>query len=199
MQHDTCCGKVEKCWETLRKVAERVKKLIGDIIFDPAGNQVTVQGDVKLLEPRLARLLEELCAAGGEPVARDVLLAAVSTLPHAADDVLTQAISKLRQILGDDPKAPRFIKTVPRRGYALIAPIADYADSPKIAPSVPNKLPWMVAIGALILALLIFAYTAYRFSTREIEIEFHEKADQEFIEKESEGSGSVSENPDDQT
>lgn len=194
-----CLGKVEKCWETSRKVAERVKKLIGDIIFDPAGNQLTVQGDVRLLEPRLARLLEKLCAAGGEPVGRDVLLAAVSTLPHATDDVLTQAMSKLRQILGDDPKTPRFIKTVPRRGYALIAPVADYVSTPKVAPSAPNKLPWMVAIGALALALLIFAYTAYRFSTREIEIEFHEKADQEFIEKGSEDAGSAPANVDDQT
>ena len=40
------------------------------------------------------------------------------------DNALTQVVSELRQALGDDPAAPKFIQTVPRRGYRLcdIAP-----------------------------------------------------------------------------
>jgi Tol biopolymer transport system component len=39
------------------------------------------------------------------------------------DDVLTHAISELRKALKDDAREARFIETVPRRGYRLIAPV----------------------------------------------------------------------------
>ncbi len=37
------------------------------------------------------------------------------------DDALTYTISELRKALGDDAKAPRFIQTIPKKGYRLIA------------------------------------------------------------------------------
>jgi DNA-binding winged helix-turn-helix (wHTH) protein len=41
------------------------------------------------------------------------------------DNSLTKAVSKLRSVLGDDPDAPSFIKTVARRGYRFIAEVSD--------------------------------------------------------------------------
>ncbi|WP_262692855.1 winged helix-turn-helix domain-containing protein [Kordiimonas aestuarii] len=74
------------------------RKLIGEVVFDPNGNRLLVGRETRPLEPRLVRLLEELCAVGGEPVTREALLEAVSSLPYAGDEALTQAISKLRQV-----------------------------------------------------------------------------------------------------
>src|SRR6185369_6448116 len=37
------------------------------------------------------------------------------------DSVLKGAISDIRNALGDDPKQPRFIETIPRRGYRFVA------------------------------------------------------------------------------
>ncbi|TLY53333.1 MAG: hypothetical protein E6K53_01380 [Gammaproteobacteria bacterium] len=39
-------------------------------------------------------------------------------------DVLTQAIAELRRAFRDDAKLPRYIETVPRVGYRLLAPVA---------------------------------------------------------------------------
>ncbi|WP_417450122.1 winged helix-turn-helix domain-containing protein [Kordiimonas sp.] len=174
----------------MRELAGTDRKLIGEVVFDPARNELTVAGETKPLEPRLVRLLEELCAAGGAPVPREQLLASVSTLPYAGDEALTQAMSKLRQALGDDPRRPRYIKTIPRRGYALIATIADYheeQESPDgpvmLAGGKQHAIFWYSASAAIFLLAVFVGYLLYISRTSEIEIEFHEKSQQEFIEK----------------
>lgn len=97
---------------------------IGGVVFDPLRQEIIRDGSAQALEPRLVRLLEALCDAGGEPVTREALLAAVSAMPFSGDEALTQAMSRLRSALGDSSRAPQYIKTIPRRGYALIAPVS---------------------------------------------------------------------------
>jgi DNA-binding winged helix-turn-helix (wHTH) protein len=41
------------------------------------------------------------------------------------NNVVYQAIAQLRKALGDDARSPRYIECVPRRGYRLVAEIAD--------------------------------------------------------------------------
>jgi len=189
----------------------RKRFLLGDVVVDSAHHLLTLPDgrDVRL-EPRLIRLLTRLAAAKGEPVLRDDLLVEVSSLPYAGDETLTQGISKLRQALGDTAKAPRFIKTIPRRGYALVAPVSVPEDAaPTGSVPVPAEvhaevLPPVHAVGVqknqsvltilaaaiLVLSgLLVWAVLAPREIVRETELildsdmEFTEKKDQEFIEK----------------
>ena len=44
------------------------------------------------------------------------------------DDVLTRSISELRRVFGDDVKEPRFIQTIPKSGYRLIAGVSSNAE-----------------------------------------------------------------------
>ena len=39
------------------------------------------------------------------------------------DQGLNRAINKIREALADDPEAPRYVETLPRRGYRFIAPV----------------------------------------------------------------------------
>jgi Tol biopolymer transport system component/DNA-binding winged helix-turn-helix (wHTH) protein len=59
------------------------------------------------------------------------------------DHGLNAVINRLRDALGDSAEAPRFIETLPRRGYRFVAPIApDLRASPAVAPeatSVPQQ------------------------------------------------------------
>ena len=47
-----------------------------------------------------------------------------------ADNSINGAVRKIRQVLGDDPEQPRFIKTITGRGYCFIAPVRE-AEEPR--------------------------------------------------------------------
>ncbi|WP_457296866.1 winged helix-turn-helix domain-containing protein [Pseudomonas chlororaphis] len=65
-----------------------------------------------------------LCVLARQPgslVSKDALLDAVWGYRFVSDSVLKTAISDLRKVLADDPRHPRFIETVSRRGYRFIS------------------------------------------------------------------------------
>src|ERR1700723_1844125 len=60
------------------------------------------------------------------------------------DNGLNRAIKKLRLVLGDSAEHPRFIETLPRRGYRWLAPIEsdrDTSASVQVAVSVNEEVP----------------------------------------------------------
>lgn len=82
------------------------------------------------LAPQLWRALELLVSRAAELVSREELRRAIwgdSTLVEF-EVGLNHCIYRLRTILGDDPEAPRFILTVPRRGYRFVAPVESRSD-----------------------------------------------------------------------
>jgi TolB-like protein/Tfp pilus assembly protein PilF len=70
-----------------------------------------------------------------EVVPKERLIQAVWPDAYVTDEVLTNTIWKLRQAFGDDPKDPRVIRTIPRRGYQIIAEVVfeEATDIPRIA------------------------------------------------------------------
>lgn len=85
-------------------------------------------GDVHL-EPKVMGVLVFLAERQGETVRRDELLDNVWSGTIVTDEVLSRAISVLRQALGDDRISPRFIQTLPKIGYRLIAPVKPVTES----------------------------------------------------------------------
>jgi len=77
------------------------------------------------IEPRAMQVLAYLAHHVGRVVTREELLEAVWGEKFIADEALTNAVVKLRKALGDDPKAPQYIQTVPRSGYRLTATALD--------------------------------------------------------------------------
>ena len=75
-------------------------------------------GEIRV-EPRAMDVLVALANHAGSTVSRDELIAAVWKHPHVSDEALSRCISILRHALGDDSAQPRFIETIPKRGYRL--------------------------------------------------------------------------------
>src|SRR5215470_7514704 len=84
------------------------------------------------------------------------------------DNSLNTAINKLRDALGDSADNPRFIETLPRRGYRFIAPvdglgagrdIQDVRQPSKTHPA-PQLLRWLIAV--LLLAILAATLSAWK-------------------------------------
>jgi TolB-like protein/DNA-binding winged helix-turn-helix (wHTH) protein len=93
---------------------------LGEWVLD-LGRGLLVDGQGRPLEvrPQAFEVLRTLAANRGRLVTKGELMAAVWPGLVVTDDSLVQAISDLRRVLRDDDH--RIIKTVPRRGYTLVA------------------------------------------------------------------------------
>ena len=75
------------------------------------------------LEPKVMQVLVYLATYSNEVLSKDRLIQAVWPDTFVGDDVLTRSISEIRRAFEDDARAPRFIQTIPKAGYRLIAPV----------------------------------------------------------------------------
>ncbi|HSX62334.1 MAG TPA: winged helix-turn-helix domain-containing protein [Tahibacter sp.] len=90
---------------------------------DVGALRVLGDGDAQRLTPKAVGVLLELARDPGVTRTRDELLARVWAGRAGDGDVLTQAVKELRRVFGDDLSSPRFIETVPRLGYRLLAAV----------------------------------------------------------------------------
>jgi transcriptional activator of cad operon len=130
------------------------KLRIGDWCVDPNAGLISRDGEAVRLEARTLRLLLDLAQHPGEVVSIDDLLDRVWTGVIVTPDSVYQAVTSLRRLLGDDPKRPRYIATVPRLGYRLIAEVAPWTGEP--APRL-RRPRGRVALALSILALVVAA------------------------------------------
>lgn len=86
------------------------------------GSLSTARGTVRL-EPRVMDVLAFLAARPGKVVAKEELLQAVWGGAFVEEGALSQAVHSLRKALGDDARQSRYIQTIPKRGYRLVAPV----------------------------------------------------------------------------
>ncbi|MGH6623545.1 MAG: tetratricopeptide repeat protein, partial [Burkholderiaceae bacterium] len=102
--------------------------LIGQWRVDPRADEIEADGRVIKLEPLRMRLLMALARRPGEVVLANELLDTVWKGVIVTPGSLYQSVAQLRQLLGDSVTAPRYIETVPRKGYRLIAPVTRLPD-----------------------------------------------------------------------
>src|SRR5882757_10200615 len=95
--------------------------MVGEWAVDPVSGQISRDGEIVRVDARLMRLLMCLAARAGEVVTTEELLAEVWSGVVVTQDSVYQAVASLRRALGDDPKKPAYVATVPRRGYRLVA------------------------------------------------------------------------------
>jgi transcriptional activator of cad operon len=107
------------------------KLRIGAWCVNPASGEISRNGETSRVEVRTMRLLLRLAEHAGEVVSIDDLLDQVWSDVTVAPDSVYQAVTSLRRLLGDDPKQPAYIETVPRLGYRMIATVTPWADQPE--------------------------------------------------------------------
>ena len=100
--------------------------VVGPLRIDPDAHAVTLEGAALKLTALEFDILESLARARGRVRTREHL---IETLGERMYDGLDRSIDvhiwSLRRKLGDDPKNPRFIRTVRAVGYMLINPEAE--------------------------------------------------------------------------
>jgi transcriptional activator of cad operon len=108
---------------------------IGDWAVYPSTGQIVRDRETLRLEVRTLRLLLSLAERPGQVVSIDDLLTRVWPDVSVSPDSVYQAIASLRRQLGDDPRQPTYIATVPRLGYQMVAPVSVLPDPANSAPN----------------------------------------------------------------
>lgn len=111
---------------------------LGEWLVVPSQNLVTLDGVATHLRPKVMDVLVVLAASGSEVVANEAILEAVWGKRFLARSALSGAVCELRKVLGDDTQQPRYIETVAKRGYRLVALVAPAED---VAAALPASLP----------------------------------------------------------
>jgi DNA-binding winged helix-turn-helix (wHTH) protein/dipeptidyl aminopeptidase/acylaminoacyl peptidase len=145
------------------------KVAFGPFEFDPASGDLRKSGYKVKLPRQPAEILSALITHPGEVVTREDLRIRLWPGITSGDfeHGVNAAVNKLRQVLGDAATEPRYIETLPGRGYRFVAPVspasggvlqlvpARAALAPEPQPSRRGLVAW-VGAGAALVVLLVF-------------------------------------------
>ncbi len=142
---------------------------VADWWVDVAANRLRRDDAEVRLEGKVMAVLAYLAEHAGEAVDRETLEQVAWGHTVIGYDALTSCIAKLRKALQDDPREPRFIETIPKKGYRLIAgvtrgtaqgaytPLADVA-----RPRLAGRRLWLAGVGLLLVAGVGIALNVWR-------------------------------------
>jgi DNA-binding winged helix-turn-helix (wHTH) protein len=145
-----------------KKSKNSVVYQFGDFTLCPASERLYLGSQVIKLEPQLYSLLWLFVQHPTVIVSRDTIEREVWMGRPVTDESIRAALKKLRDCLGDDARAPRYLKTIPRQGYKWLSPVTitkrnildDKVSDTSNRPSNVKR----VTIGAFV--LLAFGFTA---------------------------------------
>lgn len=87
--------------------------------IDRRANRIRRAGEERRVEPKVMDLLALLASQPDRVFGREEICAALWPSTTVNEDSLARYVFKLRRLLDDDPKAPRLVETIPKRGYRL--------------------------------------------------------------------------------
>jgi adenylate cyclase len=122
---------------SLTSSAGRSLLRIADLRVDPTLDEICREGRTIKLEPKSMQLLVCLAERAGEVLSVDELLDLVWKNVVVSPDSVYAAVAALRRTLGDDPKNPKYIANVARRGYRLVAPVSPWVEPLSNATAAP--------------------------------------------------------------
>ena len=124
--------------------------------FHPATRELRREGTPARLQAQPAQVLAVLVARAGEVVTRELIRQAVwgsETFVVDFERGLNFCVAQIRGALGDSADSPRFIRTLPKRGYQFIAPVT----APEAPAPQRHILSWRLAAAALLAVAVLLA------------------------------------------
>jgi TolB-like protein/DNA-binding winged helix-turn-helix (wHTH) protein/Flp pilus assembly protein TadD len=132
---------------------------LGDWLVQPDLGRISRGDEVVHLRPQLMDLLVFLAQRAGGLASKNDILDGVWPEEFVAESALTRCIAELRQALGDEVQQPRFIETVPKRGYRLLVEAVPVSGAEEALQPSPKSTArrWMlaIAVGAVAVAAVV--------------------------------------------
>ncbi|MBL4940287.1 MAG: winged helix-turn-helix domain-containing protein [Colwellia sp.] len=106
---------------------------IEGLYIEPSQSIIIENNETRHIQPKVMEVLTYLCSKAEQLVSTDELIKACWPNQYISDSPLHKCIAQIRKTLADDPKNPRFIKTVPKKGYVFIAKVKGLNITPQQA------------------------------------------------------------------
>ncbi len=132
---------------------------IGVFELDFEARELRRSGRLVALTGQPMRVLLKLVERAGEVVSREELQREIwGEDTHVDFEAgLSTCVNQVRTALGDRAASPRFVETLPRRGFRFVAPVEwlpDESAAAAVPATVPRRGPWIAACLVLILLVL---------------------------------------------
>jgi TolB-like protein/DNA-binding winged helix-turn-helix (wHTH) protein len=132
----------------------------GTFELDLARRELRKGGALVKLQSQQLQLLTLLAERAGQVVSREEIRRSLWDDETFVDfdQSINFCVNKVRDALGDDPQSPRYIETVPRKGYRFIG-VPETAPEPVVVskPFAPRRWWWLLSAGAALVALALAA------------------------------------------
>ncbi len=96
---------------------------LGNLYVDPSKNLIEFPHGARAIQPKLMEVLCFLCARSGQVISAETLLEGCWSERFISDNSVHKTIAQLRKQLGDTSKRSRYIKTIPKKGYSIVAKV----------------------------------------------------------------------------
>ncbi len=125
------------------------------------GELIHPKGSIRL-QPRIAKLLSKLLQFPNQILSREELIDYIWGEKSVNEDALSRCIAELRSILQDDSNDPKYIETIPKKGYRFICPLQQASKKPLISNL--NLFSWF---GATLLLISVMGVWIYKTNTKD--------------------------------
>jgi len=128
---------------------------VGQWLVELDLNLISSNGNQVQLEPKAADVLRQMIQCSGQLVSRDELVQEVWHGRPVSDEAINRVVARLRKALGDNAQSPKYIETIPTRGYRLKAQVEVVRENTQQ----PSRL-WLGFVVLLVSLLGLFIYHA---------------------------------------
>ena len=141
---------------------DKKKFTFTNFVVDAKASLIIKNGQEKRIEAKVMSLLVLLASNAGEVITRKEILAGVWSDVIVSEESISQIIYSLRNALGDDAKQPKYIETIPKKGYRFIAEVSLFTEDPEELITIKDqktnkKIKQVLAICCFIaLTILLF-------------------------------------------
>lgn len=140
---------------------------LGHLIVEPDRHCLVDTGTVHRITPREMAVLVYLMEQAPNVVSREEMLETVWEDVVVNDEALTLVISRLRAVMADNPRAPRFIETIPKKGYRLmVEPVMEESMKRATVPKRTGRV--LVAVLTLLLIVMTALFTIVRIAYEQV-------------------------------
>ena len=130
---------------------------LGDWEVQPRRNELVSGQETRHLEPKAMDLLVFMMSRAPEVVSKNAIIDSVWEGRIISEGTLTNTIAELRRALGDDARHPRYVETIPKRGYRLVAPVEPLSSSTADDEQTPSRRSRTILVIAVAAVLLLTA------------------------------------------